>query len=199
MAVGIGHVDVAPDVDLEAVLLGAESGLILYPGAGARAASPTSARAGRPAQLPCLAFPATSTRGARQPASAAALPRNSCPLCRGLLAFEADLHAIEGGAVGYGGKPKSTQFGLKSLRLARKLEPGFVLTIEPGIYFIPALIAQWREAGRFSEHIRFDRLESYLDFGGVRIEDDVLITDAGARVLGPPIPKKIAEVEAACA
>jgi Xaa-Pro aminopeptidase len=95
--------------------------------------------------------------------------------------------------------PRSTQFGLSALRLGRELETGFVVTVEPGIYFIPALIAQWRQEGRFSEHIRFDRLEPYLDFGGVRIEDDLLITEAGSRVLGPPIAKKIPEVENACA
>jgi Xaa-Pro aminopeptidase len=78
------------------------------------------------------------------------------------------------------------------------LQEGFVVTVEPGLYFIPALIEQWRSEGRFSEHIRYDRLDAYLDFGGVRMEDDLLITKNGARVLGIPIPKTVSEVETAC-
>jgi Xaa-Pro aminopeptidase len=113
-----------------------------------------------------------------------------------------DVHDMENlgeDRVGYTAQaPRSSQFGLSALRLGRELAAGFVVTVEPGIYFIPALIDRWREAGRFSEHIRFNRLEPYLDFGGVRIEDDVLITDAGARVLGPPIAKTVPDVEAAC-
>lgn len=93
---------------------------------------------------------------------------------------------------------RSEQFGLSALRLGRELQAGFVLTVEPGLYFIPALIERWHGEGRFSEHICYDRLEDYLDFGGVRIEDDLLITSDGARVLGASIPKTIAEVEAAC-
>jgi len=81
--------------------------------------------------------------------------------------------------VGYGGKPKSTQFGLKSLRLGRKLEPGFVLTIEPGIYFIPELIDQWRADGRNAEYINYDKLEAYRTFGGLRNEENFLITVGG--------------------
>ncbi|MEJ2639067.1 MAG: aminopeptidase P family protein [Desulfosarcinaceae bacterium] len=113
-----------------------------------------------------------------------------------------DVHDMENlgeDRVGYTAEaPRSSQFGLSALRLGRELMAGFVVTVEPGIYFIPALIAQWQAAGRFSDHIRYERLEPYLDFGGVRIEDDVLITDTGARVLGPPIPKQISEVEAVC-
>lgn len=93
---------------------------------------------------------------------------------------------------------RSERFGFSALRLGRELQAGFVLTVEPGLYFIPALIEQWRTEGRFEEHIRYERLDAYLDFGGVRIEDDLLITDTGARVLGPPIPKTIGDVEAAC-
>lgn len=99
--------------------------------------------------------------------------------------------------VGYEGRPKSTQFGLKSLRLARPLRSGFVVTVEPGIYFIPQLIDQWRAENRFPEHIDYDRVESYRDFGGLRNEEDVLITDDGYRVLGRRKPLTIEEVESA--
>lgn len=98
--------------------------------------------------------------------------------------------------VGYGGEPKSTQFGLKSLRLGRKLEPGFVLTIEPGIYFIPELIDQWRSTNHNSEYINYDKIEEYRDFGGLRNEEDFLITESGYQLLGKPKPKTIEEVEA---
>lgn len=98
--------------------------------------------------------------------------------------------------VGYNGEPKSTQFGRKSLRLGRKLEPGFVLTIEPGVYFIPELIDMWRGEKRFIDFINYDKLETYKDFGGIRNEEDYLITDTGARRLGKKIPLTTDEVEA---
>lgn len=111
-----------------------------------------------------------------------------------------DVHDMENlgeNFVGYNDEVKrSEQFGTAFLRLGRKLEPGFVLTVEPGIYFIPALIDQWKAEGKFTDFINYDIVESYKDFGGIRIEDDVLVTDTGARVLGKPIPKTIAEIEA---
>ena len=98
--------------------------------------------------------------------------------------------------VGYAGAPKSTQFGLKSLRLARPLEPGFVLTIEPGIYFIPQLMDAWKAEGRHSDFINYDELNKWRDFGGVRNEEDYLITSDGARRLGPRKPQTVEELEA---
>lgn len=91
---------------------------------------------------------------------------------------------------------RSDQFGLAYLRLAKELQPGFVLTVEPGIYFIPALIDKWVAEKKHPEYIDYDRVNRYRDFGGVRIEDDVLVTENGFRVLGKSIPKTVAEVEA---
>ncbi|MBN1559465.1 aminopeptidase P family protein [candidate division KSB1 bacterium] len=91
---------------------------------------------------------------------------------------------------------RSAQFGLKSLRLARALQPGYVLTVEPGLYFIPALIAKWEAAGKSRDFINYEKLRAFLDFGGIRIEDDVVVTANGQRVLGRPIAKTIDEVEA---
>ena len=93
---------------------------------------------------------------------------------------------------------RSTQFGLGYLRLARKLEPGFVLTVEPGLYFIPALIDQWKAAKTFDAFINWDVVEKYRGAHGFRIEDDVLVTKDGNRVLGQPIPKTVDDVERAC-
>ena len=81
-------------------------------------------------------------------------------------------------------RPNLEQFGTNCLRMGRKLEEGFVLTDEPGIYFIPALIDDWKAKGHCKEFINFDKLETYKDFGGIRIEDDILITKDGCRFLG---------------
>lgn len=96
--------------------------------------------------------------------------------------------------VGYAGEPKSTQFGLKSLRLGRKLDPGFVFTIEPGIYFIPELIDQWKEKSHLSDYIDYHKVEEYRTFGGLRNEENFLITADGCELLGKPKPKSIEDV-----
>lgn len=98
--------------------------------------------------------------------------------------------------VGYNGKPKSTQFGLKSLRLAKPLQPGHVFTIEPGIYFIPELIDLWRSQNKFNEFINWEKVNRYRNFGGIRNEEDFVMTETGAKLLGKPKPKTIEEVEA---
>lgn len=112
-----------------------------------------------------------------------------------------DVHDMEDlgeDRVGYGPHyQRSTQLGLKSLRLARELQTGFVITVEPGIYFIPELIEKWKAEGLHKNFVNYDVLEGYYDFGGIRIEDDVLITDDGSRTLGAPIPKTVQEVEEA--
>ena len=110
-----------------------------------------------------------------------------------------DVHDMEGlgeNFVGYDDSVKrSDQFGLAYLRLAKKLKPGFVFTIEPGIYFIPALIELWRSEKKHVEFINYDKLDAYLDFGGIRVEDDVLVTEDSYQVLGKPIPKTVDEIE----
>ncbi len=90
---------------------------------------------------------------------------------------------------------RSSQFGLAYLRLAKKLEPGHVVTVEPGIYFIPALIDQWAAENRFDQFIDYQKVGEYRDFGGIRIEDDVLVTLEGSEVLGKSIPKSVEAVE----
>lgn len=111
-----------------------------------------------------------------------------------------DVHDMEDlgeNNVGYDAEiTRSQQFGTAFLRLGRKLEPGFVLTVEPGIYFIPELIDMWGAEGKFAEFINYDQLQAYKDFGGIRIEDDYLITADGARLLGNVVPKTIKDVEA---
>ena len=94
-------------------------------------------------------------------------------------------------------RPRLDQFGTNCLRMGRRLEEGFVVTDEPGIYFIPALIDDWKASGHCAEFLNFDKLETYKDFGGIRIEDDVLITKDGCRFLGedriPYHPKDVEE------
>ncbi|MBQ4223513.1 MAG: aminopeptidase P N-terminal domain-containing protein, partial [Prevotella sp.] len=94
-------------------------------------------------------------------------------------------------------RPILDQFGTNCLRMGRRLQEGFVVTDEPGIYFIPALIDDWKQSGHCAEFLNFDMLESYKDFGGIRIEDDVLITSDGCRFLGkeriPYHPKDVEE------
>ena len=100
-----------------------------------------------------------------------------------------DVHDMEDlgeNLVGYDPDQKrSSQLGLGSLRMARRLVPGNVITDEPGIYFIPALIQKWKEEGKAKGVVNYAKLESYYDFGGIRLEDDVLVTPDGARRLGP--------------
>ena len=112
-----------------------------------------------------------------------------------------DVHDMEGLGQIYVGfdeetRPNLEQFGTNCLRMGRKLQEGFVITDEPGIYFIPALIDDWKQSGHCKEFINFDLLETYKDFGGVRIEDDILITNDGCRFLGTKrIPYHPADLE----
>lgn len=111
-----------------------------------------------------------------------------------------DVHDMENlgeDYVGYDANTKrSDQFGLGYLRLAKELKPGFVFTCEPGIYFIPELIDQWKAKKKFKNFIDYDKVEEYRDFGGIRIEDNILVTQTGYKVLGRPIPKETDDVEA---
>ncbi len=111
-----------------------------------------------------------------------------------------DVHDMEGLGQVYVGfddevRP-STQFGTNALRFGRRLQKGFVITDEPGIYFIPALIDDWKKNGTNAQFLNFDKIDEYRDFGGIRIEDDVLITDEGCRFIGSKrIPYHVEDVE----
>jgi len=111
-----------------------------------------------------------------------------------------DVHDMENlgeDLVGYDDEIKrSTQFGTAFLRFGKKLQAGHVLTVEPGLYFIPELIEQWRSEKKYMDFIQYDQLDSWLDFGGVRIEDNILITTKDHRILGKPIPKTIEAIMA---
>ncbi|MBO7371070.1 MAG: aminopeptidase P family protein [Bacteroidales bacterium] len=111
-----------------------------------------------------------------------------------------DVHDMENLGENYVGYDdtvtRSSQLGLGSLRMARVLKPGNVVTDEPGIYFIPALIDKWKAEGTCKDFIAFDKLDAYRSFGGIRIEDDLLITENGARLLGSKrLPRTVEEVE----
>lgn len=112
-----------------------------------------------------------------------------------------DVHDMEGLGQNYVGFDEevqpSTQFGLNCLRCGRRLQKGFVMTDEPGLYFIPHLIDLWRSEKKHTDFINYDEVEKYKDFGGVRLEDDILITDDGCRLVGKQIiPYHIDDVEA---
>lgn len=111
-----------------------------------------------------------------------------------------DVHDMEGLGqvyVGFDNEVRpSTQFGTNALRFGRRLQKGFVVTDEPGIYFIPALIDEWKKNGTNAQFLNFDKIDEYRDFGGIRIEDDVLITDEGCRFIGSKrIPYHVEDVE----
>ena len=110
-----------------------------------------------------------------------------------------DMEALGENYVGYDDNVKrSEQFGLAFLRFALPYKPGHVFTIEPGCYFIPELISQWKSEGKFAEFINYSRLEHYMSIGGVRIEDNILITEKGHKILGKPIPRTVEEIESLC-
>lgn len=110
-----------------------------------------------------------------------------------------DVHDMENfgeNKVGYDSKTlRETEFGIRSLRMGKELKPGYVLTIEPGIYFIPELIQKWEKENQFKEFINYDKVKEYIDFGGMRYEGDFLITETGNRRLGDKMPKYFYEVE----
>ena len=112
-----------------------------------------------------------------------------------------DVHDMENLGEQYVGytdelKKNTTQFGLKSLRLGKALEEGYVLTVEPGLYFSPELIDQWKESNHLSEYINYDKVEEYRNFGGIRVEDDYVITNEGFRKLGKDLAISVEDVEA---
>ena len=111
-----------------------------------------------------------------------------------------DVHDMEDlgeNYVGYNDQiVRATQFGLRSLRMGKELKVGHALTVEPGIYFIPALIEKWKRDNTNAEFINFDKLTAYYDFGGIRLEDDILITPNGCRLLGSKrLPITVEDVE----
>jgi Xaa-Pro aminopeptidase len=110
-----------------------------------------------------------------------------------------DMEALGENYIGYNNEVKrSDQFGLAFLRFALPYKPGHVFTVEPGCYFIPELIENWKSEDKFKEFINYSKIDKYMSLGGVRIEDDVLITEKGHKILGKPIPKTVREIETIC-
>ncbi|HIG30222.1 MAG TPA: aminopeptidase P family protein [Verrucomicrobiales bacterium] len=110
-----------------------------------------------------------------------------------------DMESLGEDYVGYNDLVRrNPNFGWRNLRLGKALESGNVITIEPGIYFNPRLTELWKSAGKGKDFVNYSALESYFDFGGIRIEDDILVADQGYRLLGPAIPKTIDEIEETC-
>lgn len=110
-----------------------------------------------------------------------------------------DMEALGENYIGYNDEVKrSDQFGLAFLRFALPYKPGHVFTIEPGCYFIPELIEKWKSEKKFPEFINYSKIDKYMSIGGIRIEDNVLITEKGHKLLGKPIPKTVKEIEFIC-
>jgi Xaa-Pro aminopeptidase len=113
-----------------------------------------------------------------------------------------DVHDMESfgeNYIGYNEEVKrSDQFGLAFLRFALPYKPGHVFTVEPGCYFIPELIEKWKTESKFKEFINYTKIDKYMPIGGIRIEDNILITETGHKLLGKPIPKTVKEIEAIC-
>jgi len=89
----------------------------------------------------------------------------------------------------------TSQFGLKSLRLGKELQQGYVLTVEPGLYFIPELIETWEAKQHLASFINYDEVNKFKSFGGIRVEDDFVITESGSSMLGKPLAISIEDVE----
>jgi Xaa-Pro aminopeptidase len=110
-----------------------------------------------------------------------------------------DVHDMEDFGENLVGYDENTQridqFGTAYLRLGKELKPGFVLTNEPGIYFIPALIDKFQNENLHMDFINYDKVNEYRDFGGIRLEDDILVTETGNRQIGKRIPISVEEVE----
>lgn len=110
-----------------------------------------------------------------------------------------DMEALGEDFVGYSENVKrSDQFGLAFLRFALPYQPGHVFTIEPGIYFIPELIEKWKSENKHNDFIDYSKIDKYRSVGGIRIEDNILITEEGHKILGPLIPKTVEEIESIC-
>jgi Xaa-Pro aminopeptidase len=110
-----------------------------------------------------------------------------------------DMEALGENYIGYNDEVKrSDQFGLAFLRFALPYKPGHVFTIEPGCYFIPELIEKWKSEKKFTEFINYSKIDKYMSIGGIRIEDNILITEKGHKLLGKPIPKTVKEIETVC-
>ena len=110
-----------------------------------------------------------------------------------------DVHDMENLGENYVGYDENTKrssiFGHGSLRFGKELQAGYMVTVEPGIYFIPQLIDLWEKENKFTNYINYNKVREYIGFGGIRIEDDILITENGCRVLGTPLPKTVSEIE----